>query len=345
MNACRLIHSAPMTMAENKRAEERESKLEPREIELRPGGMISLGGSPGDPGAALAVAGSPESSLGLCAITGQTNSIPDHLAEWTLELYPHGIGGVRDKSSDAVIRGKRDPVLRGKIQTFSDRSRIRLLRKIQQVSRLDSPLFVTLTYADWDDSDSRGWKVNLQRFLRGLRIRFLDACGFWRLEFQSRGAPHFHLALWFDDPPALPDFEAWASERWIETIGDRRFKTQKHACKVEFARSARNVMLYLAGHAVKKGQVREGLEAGRYWGILRPELLGIGEPVDSIVVGFAEAIEIRRRLAELVEENGGAKYAGVLRNDVERDFFAFADGWVVRRWIAEMRAGHPDDPF
>jgi hypothetical protein len=113
-------------------------------------------------------------------------------AEWNSEMFGER-GGVR-----------------GKCKGFSFSSRRRMLNHLNSVSvGAALPHFVTMTLPDqvFDDNVSRfaasakGW---LDSFTKRLRRASPGACGFWRIEWQSRKSgvhegklfPHFHMLLW-----------------------------------------------------------------------------------------------------------------------------------------------------
>jgi hypothetical protein len=80
------------------------------------------------------------------------------------------------------------------------------------------PVMVTLTYpGPW-----RLWaptaevahahrRAFLERYSRAFGFRVL---GVWKLEFQERGAPHFHILLPLPKGVSLRDFRAWVQGAW-----------------------------------------------------------------------------------------------------------------------------------
>jgi hypothetical protein len=100
---------------------------------------------------------------------------------------------VRFDAREPASRENRSPK-RSEISEFSKKSRQRLrlsLAKVNQ-SRCGRPIFSGLTYpADFsldEQTFKRHLKVFSQRFLRA----FPSAGFHWKLEFQARGAAHFH---------------------------------------------------------------------------------------------------------------------------------------------------------
>jgi len=104
----------------------------------------------------------------------------------------------------------RHTVERGKCKGFSFGSRRRLLDRLNQVSKAaELPVFITMTLPDdvFCDNVSRfaaEAKRWLDTWIKRLRRVEPNACGVWRIEWQSRKSglyegklfPHFHLLLW-----------------------------------------------------------------------------------------------------------------------------------------------------
>lgn len=100
--------------------------------------------------------------------------------------------------------------IRGKCKGFSFGSRRRMLDRLNSVSvAAKLPYFVTATLPDemFDDNVSRfaaSAKSWLDTFTKRLLRVCPEACGFWRIEWQSRKSglhigklfPHFHLMVW-----------------------------------------------------------------------------------------------------------------------------------------------------
>lgn len=90
---------------------------------------------------------------------------------------------------------------RNEIQGFSKGSRYRLFRLLHAL-RFERVTFVTLTYgATYPDNGKRA-KVHLKAFRRSFERRYGSIPCIWRMEFQRRGAVHFHLL--YLDAPFLP---------------------------------------------------------------------------------------------------------------------------------------------
>jgi len=185
--------------------------------------------------------------------------------EVILEFTPAGdyIGFV-PKGFQGNIGGKR-----GSISEFTNRSRSRLLKKISQLSKNNNPLFVTLTYHNDYPGDYEGYKYDLHRFFISLRNHFPEVGIIWKLEFQKRGAPHFHLLMWGVDLSEGMDFIPREWNRMVSP-GDEihlkwhRGEYQNKPC-VQLIKSWNGVKAYAAKEMGKTQGLAE--QPGRFWGL------------------------------------------------------------------------------
>ena len=81
---------------------------------------------------------------------------------------------------------------RGEIEVFSPESRYRLFRCLHQL-KFKRVTFVTLTYPGEFPTDPRVYKGHLKEYRRRFEAKYGKVQAVWRLEFQERGAPHFHI--------------------------------------------------------------------------------------------------------------------------------------------------------
>lgn len=78
-------------------------------------------------------------------------------------------------------------------------------------------VFVTLTYRNIP-RDGRLVKRHLAAFAERWRRRLGMTLGAWKLEFQRRGAAHFHLALVVPGDIDLVALRAWTSSSWTAIV-------------------------------------------------------------------------------------------------------------------------------
>lgn len=227
-----------------------------------------------------ALAGSAcESPLGNVAIShrGLSGCI-DHdvrkLRKAQARILPGGFQVKQFQGCSVVPANHGD---RGVIDGFSLDSRRRLRLKLMGVdwSSVDL-LWVTLTYHKEWASDFDGWKTDLDNYIKRVIRNWSSYVGLiWRLEFQARGAPHFHILLGFKKgfSPKSSIFGAWSGSAWAAVIGglnDRHLV--KHGCRVcEVSRV--NGLGVLLGYLVKEmGKTKQsrrvaGSGTGRMWGV------------------------------------------------------------------------------
>jgi hypothetical protein len=124
-----------------------------------------------------------------------------------VEIYPVDVK-VKQKGryQPSPKAAKVKPGKKQKIVSLSDKSRRALVFTARNVTGLTH--MITLTYPSDFPSDGQTVKKHLERFRHWLTRRGIG--GMWVLEFQSRGAPHFHI--WTDGAVNKKDLsEAWYS--------------------------------------------------------------------------------------------------------------------------------------
>lgn len=126
---------------------------------------------------------------------------------------------------------------------------------------------VTLTYPNSFPNDGRIIKKHLDAILQWLRRRNVEGY-LWFLEFQERGAPHYHILLAGGD--YIDRYNL--SERWYQIVNSGDEKHIKSGTRIERGRSERGLHRYAVKYAAKLLQktVPEGFfSVGRLWGCSR----------------------------------------------------------------------------
>lgn len=151
---------------------------------------------------------------------------------------------------------------RGDISGFSDSS-MRRLAFVAQNTTTDFSHMVTLTYPSEFPCDGKKVKQQLNVFLQRLRrkgIKYL-----WFLEWQRRGAPHFHVLI--DGLNGLTKGEL--SNAWYEIVGSGDEKHLRAGTRLEKMRNKEGGRHYAVKYSYKRyqKQVPEGYtNVGRLWG-------------------------------------------------------------------------------
>jgi hypothetical protein len=166
---------------------------------------------------------------------------------------------------------------RGNISEFSKSSGTRMRRYLRECMAEYSQM-VTLTYPGFFPTNGKAVKENLRRFIQEVRrekIRTHPSCSvdevdyefsaFWFLEFQKRGAPHFHIFLTW-----APSKE-WVASTWYRIVNSEDKRHFNAGTRTEFLKAGRaGTVSYAAKYAAKNEQksVPEGYEdVGRFWGV------------------------------------------------------------------------------
>lgn len=207
------------------------------------------------------------------------------------------------------------------ITEWSRRSRARMVRALAEIDydswEGDTFAMVTLTLpGEWRSvaPTGRHFKAALERF----RVRYMRGTGrrwqvAWKLEFQARGAPHFHLLM---KPPALVNgerFETWLSRAWAASVahGDaaQRAAHERAGTNVDYGyrtTDPKRVAVYFLKHSAKTQDSKEyqhvvpvewrapGTGPGRFWGIA-----GLTRTRASVEVTERVFYQLRRELRKL----------------------------------------------
>ncbi len=204
--------------------------------------------------------------------------------------------------------------VRGVVAEFSPGARVRMCSYLRECLA-NYTTMVTLTYPGFYPTNGKAVKEHLRRFLQEVRreyCRELKAVGavgaeqitaehssFWFLEFQSRGAPHFHIFTTWS-----PSKE-WVSKRWYEIVGSEDDRHLRAGTRVELLHSGKaGTVAYASKYAVKMEQktVPEGYEnVGRFWGVYgRRTVLSATTFVDTTEQCFSNSYKAIRDLYWLI---------------------------------------------
>ena len=190
---------------------------------------------------------------------------------------------VRTHSSQPPTRHKRS-----KITDFSPGSRGRLFDLFNKMDVKSKVIFITLTY-EGIDTDAPLAKANLFAFVKRLQRRFPTvAMSFvWRMEFQERGAIHFHILAF--GLPFVPKDQI--QKMWGAVSCQKRPFT-----RIEMIFSSKKIMNYVSKYVAKVNpspeiggfnlptylaayQSQHGDEIGRIWGVIGKKNLPMAECV------------------------------------------------------------------
>jgi len=276
--------------------------------------------------------------LVICSITDRESEKSKYLslAEIDAALAPLMANKVLEVNSDysvefspACIRvskrrsSSQKPIapsvsIRKQVKDWSEKSRVKMLERFASLDY--SPFnestsltaLITLTYpGDWLSvaPSAQSAKRHLQMFRKRFERAFgRPLFGLWKMEFQRRGAPHFHL---FAPIPIGVQFNDWLSNTWSEVVDHPNpSEKEKHRlagtgvdlAKGLTAENAQLISFYFskhssAGNGPKEYQNKPPEEwqsqgtVGRYWGYW-----GLSIATRKIILDRGKALFIARTL-------------------------------------------------
>jgi len=183
-----------------------------------------------------------------------------------VSLYRNACKVHRYQSTQPAPKDKNSTSVRGSIDSFSMKSRSRL----KFVAGNCFPLMVSqflLTYGKENvPSDGVTAHAHLASFLNAIRKKYPGSTYMWILEFQKRGAPHFHVFFSF---PVSQDKREWIADRWCSITGGDMSQFLFHHHPKNFIPWDMKKGGYLCKYLEKKDQKNvpdNFLNVGRFWG-------------------------------------------------------------------------------
>lgn len=154
-------------------------------------------------------------------------------------VTPHNVGLKATKKQKAIQRGR--------IKTFSKASRKRLMKTIAKMKK-NNLIFVTLTYKE-NMQDNQKAKSDLDNMSRHLKRKFPSAWFIWKLEYQKRGAIHYHLLV------------GGISYKKIYMFLAKYWKHGFYKCE----KCNKDIVIYFCKYLSKNEETIH--ESGRFWGL------------------------------------------------------------------------------
>lgn len=161
---------------------------------------------------------------------------------------------------------------RSAITGFSARSGQRM-RKYLRGCEAEYAYMHTLTYPFSYESNGAVVKDHLKKYMRWLKDQHINSgqelkgrfSAFWFLEFQSRGAPHYHIFT-----NCLVDYKKVA-KKWFEIVGSEDNRHLAAGTRVEALKKGRGGTISYASKYAAKAEQKTPPEdyknIGRFWGV------------------------------------------------------------------------------
>ena len=151
-------------------------------------------------------------------------------------------------------RDRKDPAKRGRIKGFSAGARKRLATFIASCEPMGLPVLLTLTLPGDFDSNPDTWKRYMRAFYQRMERRYPAVRWVERLEFQKRGAPHWHVAAW-GLGEVTSQLHREVAGHWFEVVGSGDVRHLRAGTRVEEPRSAAAWVTYMCKEFAKGCQV------------------------------------------------------------------------------------------
>jgi len=173
----------------------------------------------------------------------------------TLTVEAQGTVLVARDNRRLTVLKHRAAAKRGTVRFFSNASRRRL---IEAMARLDvthtRTVFLTLTFSAVPSPSEA--KRAFKAFTMRLRRKFPEASAFWRMEFQERGAIHFHLLVF-----GMP----YWSQKQIQYAWECCTREERSIVHVKLLRGGKKqAMAYVSKYIAKNSPVPTSLDNAAY---------------------------------------------------------------------------------
>lgn len=193
-------------------------------------------------------------------------------------------GGLKVLRENTTESDNRSGGKRKKVKELT-RSSLKRLAFLVTTSPVVFTSMITLTYGSIQPKDGATSKEHLDTFLRAMRREFGRFSYCWFLEFQKRGAPHYHLLttlrdcglenrkrmalLWVTAQFRMYAFDTNLSSNQMRVEMEKVESVHCHKKAWELIRKVDGAKFYVIKYAAKKEQksVPEHFQdVGRFWG-------------------------------------------------------------------------------
>jgi hypothetical protein len=234
---------------------------------------------------------------------------------------------------------------RGKVTRFTNQSRKRLFKQLLKLNAGHEYFFITLTYPSEYSLDFTVWKEDLRKLSCGLQYHYPKLGFIWKLEYQKRGAPHFHLLGSIPDVHHIKELRGIIRKSWRKIIGETSTRSFQYSVQVDSVQDIKASVFYLALYQTKDQNERTDIPSGRVWGIYGRKHLPTGNCGES-TFSYEEQITLRRIIRRWVKASTRCKgYAEYLRTDRSSSFSVFMNLSNQTRLIKYLKDSHEPDPF
>lgn len=232
---------------------------------------------------------------------------------------------------------------RGDVDEFSHESRKRLLKKFAclQTFDLHNAKFLTLTYHQAHRAGPLQAREDLSTFLQYLRDNYPGVRYIWRLELQKRGAPHFHLIVFFpytQSEQGLKSFTNNVIQAWHRIADPTSKDHAKYGCMVENVSSRKKCFSYLSKYIAKEDPAGKSAYKGRRWGHSTNMNF---QPLVDVDVSHGVWFILRRMIRKLLKARGKVSIDFQLYLKTDKSAFVYIPATTIfdMVYIAQKAVG------
>jgi len=188
---------------------------------------------------------------------------------------------------ERIPRPNKAVSVRGRIRRFSSNARRRLIRFMARLRMKGCrATFITLTFKGYPTNAEA--KRCLHAFHAHVKRNYPMASMVWRMEYQKRGAIHFHLLCF--NLPFWPQKEL--GETWSRITGEGKSRVD-----IRLVRTRKGIMFYVSKYIAKTDE-KSGFTSfiqvpylhgykkwrkGRFWGYHNKKCLPLGQKFEGIL--------------------------------------------------------------
>lgn len=236
-------------------------------------------------------------------------------------LLQGGLLQVKTRSLNTPLKQRASG--RRPVRFFTRKSRLAMLRMVSRLVERPA-LFITLTYRS-NMRDHVAAKRHLDLALRWLK-RFLPRSSIlWRMEYQKRGAIHFHLIAFDSYAVPVQSFTVY----WQRLTGDDSYPDVKFV-----QRGRRRLLAYVSKYLAKADDTQaDGLDnvpnsemwVGRFWGVFNRKYLPFAQAQRLSIIHAGVLYALRRAVRRFLQGRCSVRFLRMLKVGRPLGFTVFID--------------------
>ncbi|NIT57064.1 MAG: hypothetical protein GWN00_12770 [Aliifodinibius sp.] len=196
---------------------------------------------------------------------------------------------------------------KGDITRFSKKSRLRVLRKFNQLrtKQLSDPIFISFAAKHRGFSHEKFQECFRRSFLPKLKKIIPNLVYAWRLEPHRDGYPHYHMFAWsWDKDRKLSSqyYKRQIRDAFSESIGDFSLPARRYGIDIEKIHNKRKAFSYISKYLAKEDDPTGSEIEGRRWATSTnfPAV-----PITSFTLSRNQYAEFEKIAKKLLRAKGG----------------------------------------